>query len=321
MIATLALFILSTALPLAAQQTQGPTVLAWTAHLAAERGQPELIPQIIPLLRHPHPDVQLAAADALIRMNADVPSSDLVGVRIDGSLDPVIVLLAKSPQQHAQLLMELIDQAQDDTQWAAINSILANAPPGGFAARLLHDWKLQILIELWDGPIGIGCRSSGSFRKPPPERDREGFPHKWVNVLSQGGSNSGTITITEEPFSVRYSRTKVARQIEGLTSHNESRKMYLQQLAHYGLPNTGVTFKWKSPENFLADAENLRALVTRCNTELRQILLSRGLLKPGEDTTGPAPEFAVTDMRHDKSTPLPKLSWMTEQPPVTPKIN
>jgi hypothetical protein len=54
-----------------------PVQLAWGAYLAGEYLEPSFVPSIVPLLRHEHPDVQLAAIDALLRLNADLPAESL----------------------------------------------------------------------------------------------------------------------------------------------------------------------------------------------------------------------------------------------------
>src|ERR1017187_4428964 len=116
----------------AAQRTQiqamlssrAPNQLAWGAYLAAENGERNLVPSIIPLLRHENPDVQLAAIDALIRLKGDVPPETLKALRIDDTLDPVLVLISADPKKYSAVLMGLLDQNLDDEQWVATNSML-----------------------------------------------------------------------------------------------------------------------------------------------------------------------------------------------------
>jgi hypothetical protein len=107
------------------------------AYLAWEYLEPSFVPSIVPLLRHEHPDVQLAAIDALLRLNADVPAESLGPFRIDGRFDPILALLSRNPKKYAGVLMSLLDQSLDDEEWLAVNSILWTAPPHGYAARLL----------------------------------------------------------------------------------------------------------------------------------------------------------------------------------------
>ncbi|MBI5084730.1 MAG: ATP-binding protein [Acidobacteria bacterium] len=61
--------------------------------------------------------------------------------------------------------------------------------------------------------------------------------------------------------------------------------------------------------SYLADAENLRALIRKCMTDLRQALVERGLLDAAEEATSPPAEITVVDRRLDQRIPLPAFQW------------
>jgi hypothetical protein len=84
----------------------------------------------VPLLAQPQPlspanairlldsanrDVALSAFDALIRLNADVPESNLASFLNEReTLEPVLVLLARDSKAHATFLMPALDQPLGD---------------------------------------------------------------------------------------------------------------------------------------------------------------------------------------------------------------
>jgi hypothetical protein len=138
-----------------------PRDLAWGAYLAANDQQKNLIPSILPLLRHEDSAVRLAAIDAPIRLDADVPEQDLAPLLRGYWLDSALIFVSRDPRRHADLLMRLLDGPLRDQQWVAITSILYAVAPPGYAARLYKDWTLQYTIQVWDTPSGYieGCCS------------------------------------------------------------------------------------------------------------------------------------------------------------------
>jgi hypothetical protein len=287
--------------------SRAPDQLAWGAYLAAEYGAGNFVPTIIPLLRHKNPDVQIAAVDALIRLNADVPPEGLAGVRIDGTLDPVIVLLSRNSKKYSALLMDLLGQSLDDNQWVAVNSILWMSSPRGYAALLLRAWKLEVTIEVRDKPGYKERCCSGYFAGTKQPRDRSGFPPLWHYAVYEGVPRPSAMT--GGPHPVSFIRQTEARKGGAAVPRDDYRKDYLEGLAHFELPQSVVTFRWADTAKFRADAEDLLARVHRCETELRRILLERGLVDASESTDGPAPVLTVVDYRVDQRIPLPSIQW------------
>jgi hypothetical protein len=296
-----------------------PDQLAWGAYLAAENSEPSFVPSIIPLLRHENPDVQLAAIDALIRLNAEVPAERLGPIRIDGRFDPFLALLAKNPQKYSRVLLNLLDESLDGTEWTAVNSILWMTPPRGYAARLLREWQLQVSVEVQDKPPGIGCGGCGYYLRKRPARDRSGFPPVAIYVINIDVVHPEKTGIPRGPYPISFVRQTEPRTGGPCISRDEYRKDYLQGLAQYGLPKSSAVFHWTTPAKYRTDADALLALIRKCNTELRQILLERGLLDPNESTVGLEPEFLVVDKRFDQQIPLPAIPWRVASAPTPPQ--
>lgn len=286
-----------------------PGQLAWGAYLAGESGQRAAVPLLIPLLRHAHPDVQLASIDALIRLRADVPSENLKALRIDGSFDATLVLLSFNPRKHSSVLLDLLDRPLDHTEWTAVSSLLWTSPPPGYAARLLREWKLQSTVEVKDSPTGISCGGSGYIILAKPERDRSGFPPIWHYVLRTGVVMPEATAIADGPHPISFQRETRPRSGGSLAPRHDFRRDYLQSLAGLGLPGPLFVFWWTDTGSYLADAENLRALIRKCMTDLRQALVERGLLDAAEEATSPPAEITVVDRRLDQRIPLPAFQW------------
>jgi hypothetical protein len=289
--------------------SSAPEQSAWGAYLAAENGERSFVPSIIPLLRHEHPYVQLAAVDALMRLKADVPPETLKGLRIDDSLDPVLALISIDPKRHSAVLIDLFDQGLNDEQWVAVNSMLWEHPTREYATRLLREWRLRMAIEVEDGVRGIGCGGQGYGGSGKPVRDRSGFPPIWHYAVYEGVLMPGATAIADGPHPASFVRQKEARTGGGKVPRDDYRKDYLQGLAHIGLPNSWATFRWTNAAKYRADAADLILLVQKCEAELRRSLLAQGLLDRSELPLGQEPEFVVVDRRDDQTIPLPTIRW------------
>lgn len=284
--------------------------LAWGAYLAGDAGDRKFVASVIPLLRNEDPDVQLAAVDALIRIGVELPPETLQNLRIDGGLDPVLVLLSRNPIRYSGLLTSLLDQGLDTTEWVAVNSIRWKLRSPTWVSRLLRDWTIQIKVEVWDQPGYIdGCCSWTMVSQKAP-RNRTGFPPIWRYVIYERTLMPGATTlIPDGPHPISFVRQHEPRQGGPLVNLNEHRRDYLQELASFSLPRSGVRFNWIDEAKYKSDTNELMALIRRCQTSLRQILRERGLLDARELTESPQPEIRVEDQRIDKRVPLPSIEW------------
>ena len=136
-------------------------------------------PAILPLLKSSDVDVQLAAIDALIRLDADMSEDDLSAfLKTTNQIDPLLIILARDSKKHGDLLMRLLDRQLNDTDWIAVNSILSTAPPPGFAARLLREWTLHPSVQTYDTFISAGDGGCGWYGVKVTDR-RAGFPQSF----------------------------------------------------------------------------------------------------------------------------------------------
>jgi hypothetical protein len=98
----------------------------------------------------------LAILDSLIQLNASVSSEQLLPL-YDHYPDQVLILLAKSPKENSQALLELArKESSDGIFWITACNLLETAKAAGFAAFLIDGIKIDIEITVTDkngGPI------------------------------------------------------------------------------------------------------------------------------------------------------------------------
>ena len=301
-----------------------PSELAWGAYLAAERQQKDLIPAILPLLKLDNSGVRLAAIDALIRLDADVPEQDLAPL-LDGYwLDSTLILLSKDPKKHASFLMSLLDREMEGRQWDALNSILLAAPPPGYAARLLKDLTLgfTVCVQFENPCPGRMVVDGVPFLRRPPESPA-GFPPQSVYMVgseAQGVPSS----LAAGPHALSYARTGYRSPYAVSTSWPPDRDgyrwLYLTLLAGFDaqsldakLPDSIQVFPWTSPGRFQGEAANFLNSVRGRVSRVRQALIARGLLTAQDARTGPTFEVHVLDQRANYPGPLPPIDWKLDR--------
>jgi hypothetical protein len=301
-----------------------PSQLAWGAYLAANAQDKSLIPAILPLLRSRNSGVQLAAIDALIRLDADVPEEDLAVYLDSNPPDPVLVLLARDPKKHGDFLLRMLDRPLSETAWMAVNGILLMAPPPGYAARLVRDWTLQYNVEVWDwdsrqyppaipldgGPCSWGCSTYHAPNTP------EGFPPQSICVISQGPWSRAS-PLVAGPHPLVYQIFTTAGYGPGLDRYltvrdrDRSTEDYLRAVLSAGpvadLPGRERNLWWST--RYRTDAENFMGQIRRGVAAYRKELVDRGLLTAAEAAAGPKLEVVVTDHRPVPRDPLPVINW------------
>jgi len=310
-----------------------PSELAWGAYLAAEGQQKELIPSILPLLKHANSGVRLAAVDALIRLDADAREEDLTEL-LDGYwLDSALILLARNPTKHAVFLATLLDHPLDLRQWNAINDILMSTPTPGYTALLWKDLSLKLRVAVIGsssvGGIADGIPSPPSFA-PPIEL--VGFPPQFLYVIADSTQGNGLFTLVEHPKVVKYRRMPYQPAYyvwsEPDLSGEARRQLRWNCLAMLAgldpsdlgskIPDQTQYFRWNGPQKFRSDAANLLATIRARIAAIRQGLISRGLLTQEESRIGPKLDVEVDDQRFDRGVSIPPIDWRLD-PPQAPK--
>ena len=295
-----------------------PSQLAWGSYHAANSQQRSAIPAIIPLLRSSNALVQLAAIDALIRLDATVPDEDLAFFLLSNRAAPVIVLLASDPKTHGDFLLRLLGHASNP-EWVAVNSILLTAPPPGYTARLLREWTLQFNLNVWDKPFRAEGCCCGWFTYPPFRSPSSGFPPIYQYVVEEG-TPSGSFVIAAGVHPVAYARQESVPRSGPCVPKDAYRLDYLKVLARVGpdntagqLPDVSRGFQWIGAAKYEADSQALLTGIRSAVAFIRRALVERGLLTAEEASLGPTLKVQVIDHRTEHHDPLPAIDWRLDR--------
>lgn len=260
--------------------------------------------------------VRQAALDALIRLDAEVPSDKLLPL-YQSSPDEVVILLARSPEQNRQALLPLFVADAPGARWLAVGNLLAETRAPGFAARLLQELKIEANLYVYDregghdystggGDGGCGC-GRGVSRE-------EDFPPVSYYQLTETPSRGATV-IAPGRHVVYYTRRPSANCGGSSIYGSERDRLRVEYLA--GLLNT-------TEEDLKLDARPFREIVCRDARECRRAvaavrdeieqshaallrrLLEENLLDASE-ASGLKPDitFDINDSRDEHSFPLP----------------
>jgi len=190
---------------------------AWGAYLAGAHGLKAHAPLVVALLEDADAAtvgseeafVRQAALDALIRLDAEVPSEKLLPL-YQLAPDETVILLARAPERNAGALLTLFADETTDARWLAFGNLLGEARAGGFAARLLAGLEMHATVFVYDrkaergynGGYGGGCGESRHFFEPTPE----GFPPAGHYALTASPAR-GAVVVARGRRAVYYVRT------------------------------------------------------------------------------------------------------------------
>ncbi len=300
--------------------------MAWGAYLAGEDQQRSLIPSILPLLKYENSGVRLAAIDALMRLDADVPEEDLASLLGGYWLDSALIFLSKDPQKHASFLMGLLDHEMGVREWDALNGILLTAPPPGYAARLLRDLTLRFTVC---APSKTRCPNKVMVAAPPyrlvsPDNP-PGFPPQSLYIVENAAHGVPAVLVAS-PRAVTYGRAAYQAYYwsspdgSELADRDALRWNYLALLAGTSprdagtqIPESVRNFHWKGPARYRADTANFLKSIRDRVTRLRRALIVGGLLTAEESQSGPKFEVQVLGQWDSAATVLPEIDWRLDR--------
>jgi len=304
-------------------KSKGNRERAWGAYLAGANGLKGQSAALVELLADPNLGcgweeslVRQAALDALIRLDAEVPSEKLLPL-YQSSPDEVVILLARSPEQNRQALLPLFVADAPSARWLAVGNLLAETHAPGFAARLLQELKIEASLYVYeregghdygggDGVGGCGC-GGGVSRE-------EDFPPVSYYQLTETPSRGATV-IAPGRHVVYYTRGPSANCGGSSTYDSERDRLRVEYLT--SLLNT-------TEEDLRLDARPFREIVCRDARECRRAvaavrdeieqshaallrrLLEENLLDASE-ASGLKPDITldINDSRDANSFPLP----------------
>jgi hypothetical protein len=289
-----------------------PAQQAWGAHLAGNYGQSKFVPDLRRLLEATHPDVQLQALDSLIRLNADVPSDDLM-LLWPAHRTPVLILLARAFKENQEVLGSLTKQDLDPTEWVAVYNLLVSNKVSGVAADLLADLKVHITVTIYDAGVGpgIGCGGGGGVSKCGGPGFRPGFPPLYCYVLADR-AQSGDVVLAPGRHPIYYRRQQTGSVNYNMIDRNVYRFDYLADLLMTQpeslplRPQDSRTLAWTGADEYLAGLEAARQEANAGFQSLVRMLKERDLATSREtDGLKLAVELTVIDQRANQQPPLP----------------
>lgn len=304
---------------------------AWGAYLAGAHGLKGHAPLVAALL--PNADaaeaapagsdeafVRQAALDALIRLDAEVPSEKLLPL-YQLAPDETVILLARAPVANAAALLTLFADETADARWLAVGNLLAEARAGGFAARLLAGLKMRATVFVYDshgdrgysGGGGGGCGGGGDFFEPTPE----GFPPVGHYALTASPAR-GAVVVAPGRRAVYHVRT-VRGQGDvpylpcEVVQRDYHRVEYLAELLRTTAEDVGLEARafhgvvCRDERQCKRALAALRDETARTYSEVLERLAGAGLLEASEAAAlKPDLTLDLYDRRDRRSFPLPE---------------
>lgn len=309
-------------------QTQPPgATVACGAWAAAEASARELVPDVVAALRRTldaprdaaTPFVQLALLDALIRLEAQVPTEDLEALaRIQNVRAQTLVLASRDAKRHAAAL-EALHADVDHLERMATDCLLAGAEPARAVALLLPEVKVRIEVSVVDpGDFESESSSFASASACGYITVPEGFPPTALYELRLGTAKDATL-VADGPQPIAYRRTvRTERTFGGGSTvapfdRAEHALRLLRYIAIRVAPQSLLsassesTHEWQGPAAYLEELAKLQE-PHRQAWHMLVAALVQGKLLTTQQVPAQAPiRVVVMDRRADQSIPLPTL--------------
>lgn len=307
-------------------------VRAWGAYIAGHHGLEDAIPELRGLLHSmagkedekPHRKVArlehylcYAALDALIRLEARVPSHELLS--LPGRFKThAFLLLAGEPEENQGALLDLIRSSPTAREcWTAVCNLLVPLKTPGITAFLLENLYLKVDLAVLDpgkfgGGAGGGVVSGDAWFSVPEE-----FPPITLYDLEERW-RAGCILVADGDHPI-YCRRRIVEPGKsagsgsqgGRRKNNKYRMEFLARLAGVDVeeldfkPHRSERIEWTDAAAFKIDVSAIRTIAGKDFESFAAFFQSLGLLSPEEmDALKPSIEFDVHDLREDKSEEL-----------------
>jgi hypothetical protein len=262
--------------------------------------------------------VRQAALDALIRLDAEVPSETLLSLYTSAP-DEVLILLARSPETNGRALLTLFDEeGRNNVRWLAAGNLLAETRAQGFAARLLGSLKIEAGVYVFDRegehqPFGRGMNGGGGCGHGGTGLDRDFPPVGYYDL--DDTARRGVILLARGPHDIYYTRSPNPTSCPSTADwfdRDSLRIEYVDRLLRGAAEVTNFDETFSQRVACRDEAQCRKALagardrIRRAYDALVRRLLDEGLLD-GAEAAALKPDITldITDMRERKSFPLP----------------
>lgn len=305
-------------------QSSASRARAWGAYLAGRYGLREQTAALRALLEKESSGdwegglVHRAALDALIRLDAEV-SAETLRPHLRVATDEAIILLARDPAKNSEALLELFEEPAASARWLAAGNLLLEAKARGFAPRLLKELEIHARVWVYDGEAGghgesggYGCGSGGGSYHAP-----EGFPPISFYTLTSEPSR-GAVVVAPGPRPVYYVRSLAPNSCPDcdcdIPGERDARRLeYLAGLVGSATDWLGFAASpsydivCRTTKECRAELAHVRHQIEQPYAALLERLVAeRRLTAEESETLPPDITFRLSDVRDDKSSPLPK---------------
>jgi len=302
-----------------------PVEVAWAARHAREAGDATLVRTLRTCLRtwtaakeREARQVCLHVLDALVRLEAKVPASELVQpVQQDITLVPALLLLAQDPRMNEPELLDLFRQGpafpagwvpdQRLLSTLAIGNLLAEQKAPGFAAAVWQQTSsLNVVVCSKDAVRGPTVSGVAPADLPPA---LAGFPPDPDYRLASGPC-SGTL-LASGRRSVCWARDRDGHHLDrSAWLQTDVALGWLQDLAPRQVKSeeSNLCCIWSTKQAYLDQVQAARRKLEQRRSEALAMLVAvRAMTSVEATTAGTAVEVVIEDLRKDKSVPLPEL--------------
>ncbi|MHC4077919.1 MAG: hypothetical protein ACYST0_05685 [Planctomycetota bacterium] len=307
--------------------------VAWGAHLAAKHGVTQLIPDLRKTLdglverKGRHTFAAMALLDALIRLQADVPPKELEPWLGGHTLPAAMVLMARNPKKHDELLLDIFDIHGKDPwkshSWLAAGNLLVAIKSRKIASRILAGVRVSVSVNLYDTDsdmsqnyaIGLGGGVGGTSGRrlripknypPVPLYRLEKKNLRKARLLAPGAKPIYYRRLLSSSYRLRSSYTYEdisRRKLEWICALLDI-QIHKQPFQLWD----GARITWQDGDAYVRKVKAERTKVEGAFRSLINRLHGKGLVSKDEVLdVNPAVSTQVFDHRQNDQTPLPEI--------------
>jgi hypothetical protein len=299
---------------------------AWAAYFIGEYGLKEFEPALIEIL---NPDtlapegetsfLYRAVLDSVIKLRISVPSDKLMPL-YERFPDETLIILARSPSDNGETLLSIAEKPGRQVYWIAACNLLTEGKAPGFAAFLLKSVKITVEITVSEGggmSGGVGSGGSIAIACGLSTHLPNDLPPISVYKLTQEQTRDAVV-IAPGAHPIYYERRDFGSGAS-FTDHGIPRDLYcleyLAALINQSVSQLGIreryskSIAWSGIQSYKVDVISFRELVKGNFERMKKQCVERNLLSETEaEALKPNLLVTVTDLRENKTTPLPDIS-------------
>ena len=288
-----------------------PAEQAWGANFVATHKLSKWAPEVQRLMASSDTDVQSQALDALIQIDASVPSAELMRIW-PPYREATLILLAKNPAENKDALHTLVAQQISDEEWVAVHNLLISFKDPELALQLLRALEMKITVTVvdtnigagWGGGAGVSIGCGGAGQRP-------GFPPMVFYRLSSQPTR-GDVLLTPGLHPIYYHRQADVTRRSNSIDRNAYRFHFLAELMGARPENLALEpymteqLVWKGADAYVSAMKNFRnSAERRFRLLLSQMQGANVLSARDAENLKLQLKIQAVDLRENRQPPLP----------------